>query len=138
MGDSRSCSVTHLVIPSLVHQLQINRLSGKLLLQSLGLTTSIARHVGGLLSVRQGNQLHVRVGLEDGPEALEGCVDGSAKRRRGNQVDLGVVREGILQPSTLLMPEICEEGVGNDVVGSAKVVDALEETMVRSCTCRDS
>jgi hypothetical protein len=49
-----------------------------------------------------------------------------------------VVGEGILQLSTLLMAEICEEGVGNDVVGSAKVVDALEETMVRSCTCRDS
>jgi hypothetical protein len=78
------------------------------------------------------------VGLEDWPEALEGCVDGSAKRRCGNQVDLGVVREGILQLSTLLMAEICEEGVGDDVVGRAKVVDALEETMVRLCTFRKS
>jgi hypothetical protein len=76
------------------------------------------------------------VGLEDGPEALEGSVDGSAKRRCGDQVDLGVVREGILQFSTLLMTEIREEGVGDDVVGSAKVVDALEETTVRLCTYR--
>lgn len=126
--------VTHLVIPSLVQQLQVNGLSGKLLSQSLGLTTSIAWHIGGLLGVRQGNQLHVRVGLEDGPEALKGCIDSSAKRRCSDQVDLGVVGEGILQLGTLLMAEICEEGVGDDVVGGAKVVDALDESMVRSCT----
>lgn len=123
---------THLIIPSLVHQLQINRLSRKLLLQSLGLTASIARHIGGLLGVRQGNQLHVRVGLEDGPEALEGSVDGSAERRCGHQVDLGVIGEGSLQFSALLVAEICEEGILDDVVGGAKVVEALEEAMVRS------
>ena len=114
-----------------MHQLQINRLFGKLLLQGLGFTTSIARHIGGFLGVWQSDQLHARVGLEDGPEALERCVDGAAERRSGDQVDLGVSGEGLAQFRALLVAEICEEGVGNDVVGGAEVMDALEDTIVR-------
>lgn len=69
------------------------------------------------------------MGLEDRPEALEGCVDGSAERRCGDQVDLGVVGEGLLQFRALLVAANCEERVLDDVVGGAKVVEALEETI---------
>ena len=122
---------THLIIPPLVHQLQINGLLSKLLLQGLGFTASIARHIGGLLGVWQGDQLHARVGLEDGPEALERCVDGAAERRGRDQVDLGVSGEGLAQFRALLVAEICEKGVGDDVVGGANVVNTLEEAIVR-------
>lgn len=121
-----------------MYQLQINRLFSKLLLQGLGFTASIARHIGGFLGVWQGDQLHARVGLEDGPEALEGCVDGAAERRGRDQVDLGVSGEGLAQSRALLVAKICEEGVGDDVVGGANVVDALEEAMVRLYSSRSN
>lgn len=111
--------------------LQINRLFGKLLPQGLGFTTSIAWHIGRFLGIWQRDQLHARVGLEDRPEALECCVDGAAERRRGDQVDLGVSGKGFAQFCALLVAEICEEGVADNMVGCAEIVDALEDTIMR-------
>lgn len=115
-----------------MHQAQVNVLPRKLLTQSLWLAAGIARHIRSLLHIRQSDELHVRVGLEHRLEALQRGVNRATQRRRSHQLDTGVAREVIAQLAALLVAKVCEEGVGNDVVGSREVVDALEEQAVSS------
>lgn len=98
----------------------------------MGLTTRVAWHIRSLLDIRQSDELHVRVGLERGLEALQRGVDRATQRRRGHQLDVGVAGEGIAQLAALLVAEICEEGVGDDMVGGGEIVDALGELVVSS------
>lgn len=119
---------THIVIPALLYQLQINRLPLKLPSQSRRLTPRIARHVRGLLHIGQGDQLQIRVYPKHRLEALKRRVDGAPERRRGHQLNLGVVGEVLAQLAALFMAEVCEERVWDDVVGGGEVVNALVET----------
>lgn len=84
------------------------------------------------MNIRKGNQLHIRVSLEHGLEALQCCVDSAAQGRRGHQVDIRVAREGLSELAALLMAEVCQDRVGNDMVGGAKIVNALYEPVVSS------
>lgn len=115
-----------------MHQTQVHVLPSKLVPQNLRIAASVARHVGGLLDIGEGNQLHVRMGLERGLEALQCCVNSPAQGRRSHQVDVGVAREGLFQVAALLVAEVCEERIGNDMVLGAQVVNALWEPVVSS------
>ena len=66
-----------------------------------------------------------RVLLEDGTEALECGVQRAAERRRGDQLDLRVVREPVAELVALVFAEICEAWVADYVVFLGEVVFAL-------------
>lgn len=113
-----------------MHQAQVNILPRKFLTQGVRLTASIASHIRSLLHIRQSNEFHIRARLEHGPKALQRGVDRATQRRCSHQLDIGVVREVVAQLAALLVAEICEEGVRDDVVGGAEVVDALGEVAI--------
>lgn len=117
-ASTRPDRSTDLVIPRLRQQPQIHREPAlhKLLLQDVDVAPRVARHVAGLLHVRQRNHLDPRVGLEDGLEGVQGGVNGAAQRRGGDQADLRVVGEPVAQLAALFAAEICEDGVWEDVV----------------------
>jgi len=115
-----------------MQQTQIDILSRKLLPQHLRVAAGVARYVGDLLHIGQSNQLHVGMSLEYGLEALQCCVNSAAQGRRGHQVDIGVIREGLLQLAALFVAEVCEKRVGDDMVFGAEVVNALYQPVVSS------
>lgn len=63
--------------------------------------------------------------LEDRLKAFQCCVDSAPQWRRGHQVDIGMAGKRLLELAALFMAEVCEEGVRDDMVFGAEVVDAL-------------
>lgn len=58
-------------------------------------------------------------------KALERSIEGATKGRGGHQVDVGMAGEVLAERFALLVAEVSEEGVLDDVVGGANVVQAL-------------
>lgn len=123
------CCKTNLTIPPLLHSLQIDRQSlllDKLPPQRLGIAPAIARNVTRLLRLGQRDQLHPPARVEHGLEAQQGRVQRPPERRRRDQLDAIVVGERVAQRAALLLAELGQERVGQDVVGGAEVVEALD------------
>jgi hypothetical protein len=120
----RRGQASYLVVPPILHEIQINaRL--ELLLQSRRLTSSVTCNVRSLLDIGKSNDLHIRVCLKDRRETLKRGIQGAAKRGGSDQVDIGVAREALAQLATLLVAKVCEDGIRDDVVFGAEVVQAL-------------
>jgi len=64
--------------------------------------------------------------VEHGLEAQQGRVQRPPERRRRDQLDAIVVGERVAQRAALLLAELGQERVGQDVVGGAEVVEALD------------
>ena len=56
---------------------------------------------------------------------MQRCVEGSAQRGGGYELDAVVVGEGVAEGAALFVAEVCEGGVVDYVVCCCEVVDAL-------------
>lgn len=107
-----------------MYEIQINA-RFELLLQDRRLTSSITCNIRDLLEIRESNNLQIGVCLKDGREALEGGIQGAAKRGGRHQVDVGVTGEALAQLAALFVSKVGEDGVLDDMVLGAEVVQAL-------------
>jgi hypothetical protein len=86
--------------------------------------SSVAREGGRLLELREGNNSQ-SFRLDVVVEAEEGGVERPSYRRRDDEVDASMVREGSLQLGALLLAFRREERVGELGVLGGHIVEAL-------------
>lgn len=113
-----------LFVPSWLEEGEIDRVFGELVGQLGGGRASVTGEVGGFLQFWQGNNreaLRPDVVLE----AVQGGVERPSYGRRDDEVDALVMREPLLQLSTLLLPQRREVGVVDLGVGCTQVVQPL-------------
>lgn len=77
------------------------------------------------MHIREQNQLRVLSRFKNRPETLQCGVDGTAERRGGYEIDLVMEGEILGEFAALFIAQVSEEGVANDMVFCAKVVEAL-------------
>lgn len=77
------------------------------------------------MHVREEKQFRVLVRFEDGPETLQCGVDGTAKGRSSYEIDLVMEGEVLGEFAALFIAQVGEEGVANDMVFCAEIVETL-------------
>lgn len=113
-----------LAIPARLHPGQVHGHARELLGEVLRVAAGVARHVAGLLQLRQRDDRALTL-LDDIGKSLDGGVDGAFEGRRDDQLDGGAVGESLGEILALLVAVGGEEGVAHVVVGDGEVVVAL-------------
>lgn len=72
------------------------------------------------------DQLQPLPRLEDGLEALEACGDRATQGRGDDQFHVGMVRKLLTELAALFVAQICEDGIGDNVVCDREIVDCLD------------